>query len=71
LTPPRRRPTLAAAMAAQTSTSSNDPVKQFSAFVENRVGRLHDLTGLLKANNVHIIAITVLDSTDSPTGPAN
>jgi hypothetical protein len=52
-------------MAAQTSTSSNDPVKQFSAFVENRVGRLHDLTGLLKANNVHVIAITVLDSTDS------
>jgi hypothetical protein len=52
-------------MAAQTSTSSNDPVQQFSVFVENRVGRLHDLTGLLKANNVHVMAITVLDSTDS------
>jgi len=52
-------------MAAQTSTSSNDPVKQFSAFIENRIGRLRDLTGLLKANQVHIIAITVLDSTDS------
>ena len=52
-------------MAAQTSTSSNDPVKQFSVFVENRVGRLHDLTGVLKFNNVHIIAVTVLDSTDS------
>jgi len=52
-------------MAAQTSTSSNDPVKQFSVFVENRVGRLHDLTGVLKFNNVHVIAITVLDSTDS------
>ena len=52
-------------MAAQISTSANDPVKQFSAFVENRVGRLHDLTGLLKANNVHVIAITVLDTTDS------
>lgn len=52
-------------MAAQTSTSSNDPVKQFSVFVENRVGRLHDLTGLLKFNGVHVMAITVLDTTDS------
>ena len=31
-----------------------DPVQQFSVFVENRVGRLHELT-----------AITILDSTDS------
>lgn len=52
-------------MAAQISTSSNDPVKQFSVFCENRVGRLFDLTGLLKDNNVHVIAITVLDTTDS------
>jgi hypothetical protein len=51
-------------MAAQISTTPNDPVKQFSVFTENRVGRLHDLTSLLKANNVHIIAITVLDTTD-------
>lgn len=51
-------------MAAQTSTTPNDPVKQFSVFTENRVGRLHDLTSLLKANNVHIMAITVLDTTD-------
>ena len=51
-------------MAAQTSTSSNDPVKQFSVFTENRVGRLHDLTSLLKNHNVHIMAITVLDTTD-------
>ena len=51
-------------MAAQISTTPNDPVKQFSVFTENRVGRLHDLTSLLKANNVHIMAITVLDTTD-------
>jgi len=51
-------------MAAQISTSSNDPVRQFSVFTENRVGRLHDLTSLLKTNNVHIIAMTVLDTTD-------
>jgi len=52
-------------MAAQISTSSNDPVKQFSVFCENRVGRLYDLTALLKDNNVHIMAMTVLDTTDS------
>jgi hypothetical protein len=52
-------------MAAQTSTTPHDPVKQFSVFAENRVGRLYDLTSLLKGNNVHIMAITVLDTTDS------
>ncbi len=40
-------------------------MKQFSVFAENRVGRLYDLTTLLKGNNVHIMAITVLDTTDS------
>ena len=42
-----------------------DPVKQFSVFAENRVGRLYDLTALLKDNNVHVMALTVLDTTDS------
>ena len=52
-------------MAAQISTSPSDPVKQFSVFAENRVGRLYDLTALLKSNDVHIMALTVLDTTDS------
>ncbi|MEI6463669.1 MAG: acetolactate synthase [Verrucomicrobiota bacterium] len=52
-------------MAAKSSTSSKDPVRQFSVFAENRVGRLHDLTALLKAHDVHIMALTVLDTTDS------
>ncbi len=47
------------------TTISADPVKQFSVFTENRVGRLYDLTSLLAMSNVHIIAITVLDMTDS------
>lgn len=42
-----------------------DPVKQFSVFAENRVGRLFDLTALFKDNEVHIMALTVLDTTDS------
>jgi hypothetical protein len=51
-------------MAAQISMSAHDPVKQFSVFTENRVGRLHDLTSLFKQHNVHIMALTVLDTTD-------
>jgi hypothetical protein len=42
-----------------------DPVKQFSVFAENRVGRLYDLCTLLKHHNVHVMALTVLDTTDS------
>ncbi len=52
-------------MSAQISISNGDPVKQFSVFVQNRVGRLFDLTALLKGTDVHIMAITVLDTTDS------
>jgi len=44
---------------------ATDPVQQFSVFVENRVGRLHELTAVLKTNEVHVMAITMLDSTDS------
>lgn len=52
-------------MADAPTTLATDPVKQFSVFTENRVGRLNDLSALLKNNNVHIIAVTVLDTTDS------
>lgn len=52
-------------MASPTRSVPNDPVKQFSVFAENRVGRLYDLATLLKNSNVHIMAITVLDTTDS------
>ena len=56
---------LLATMAAHISMTPNDPVKQFSVFAENRLGRLFDLTTLLRSNNVHVIGITVLDTTDS------
>ena len=42
-----------------------EPVKQFSVFIENRVGRLHDLVGLLGKHNIHIMAITTIDQTDT------
>jgi hypothetical protein len=53
-------------MAAQTRTSaSGDTVKQFSVYTENRVGRLFDLTTLFKTHDVHIMAITTIDTTES------
>lgn len=52
-------------MAAPSTSIARDPVRQFSIFAENRVGQLHDLATLFKQNAVHIMAITVLDTTDS------
>src|ERR1041385_8867761 len=42
-----------------------DPVIQFSVFTPNRLGRLHDLVRLLGAQGVHVMALMVLDTTDS------
>jgi hypothetical protein len=42
-----------------------EPVKQFSVFTANRLGRLHDLVQLLASRTVHILGLTVLDTTDS------
>jgi hypothetical protein len=52
-------------MASTRTEIAADPVKQFSVFAENRVGRLFDLTALFRENDVHIMALTVLDTTDS------
>ncbi len=40
-------------------------VKQFSVFTANRLGRLRDLVVLLSSHAVTMLAITVLDTTDS------
>ena len=42
-----------------------DPVVQFSVFTPNRLGRLHDLVGLFSTHGVHVLAMMVLDTTDS------
>ena len=42
-----------------------DAVRQFSVFTANRLGRLHDLTHMLGSRSVHILALMVLDTTDS------
>jgi hypothetical protein len=40
-------------------------VKQFSVFAPNRMGRLHEVIGLLSAHEVHVLAVAVVDTTDS------
>src|SRR5690349_8053240 len=50
---------------SRTKSKRNDPVKQFSVFTENKVGRLNDLVALLGSHNVHVMAINTLDTTDS------
>jgi len=40
-------------------------VAQFSVFTPNRLGRLHDLVKLLASHNVHVLALTIMDTTDS------
>ena len=42
-----------------------DAVIQFSVFTPNRLGRLRDLVGLLTSHQVHVLALMVLDTTDS------
>lgn len=43
----------------------SDAVVQFSVFTPNRLGRLHALVNLLGSQSVHVLALTVLDTTDS------
>jgi hypothetical protein len=42
-----------------------EPVLQFSVFTPNRLGRLHEVVHRLAAQDVHIMALSVLDTTDS------
>jgi hypothetical protein len=51
-----------------TKTASSrrpDGVTQFSVFTPNRLGRLHDLVKLLGSQNVHVLGLMVMDTTDS------
>jgi hypothetical protein len=53
-------------MDTETEISRNrEAVVQFSVFTPNRLGRLYDLVRLLSARNVQVLAMTVLDTTDS------
>ena len=48
-----------------TQSRHRDPVVQFSVFTPNRLGRLHDLMGVLGAHGVHVLGLAILDTTDS------
>ena len=48
-----------------TSGRGGNAVVQFSVFTPNRLGRLHDLVALLGTHDVHALALTILDTTDS------
>ena len=42
-----------------------EPVKQFSVFTANRLGRLNDLISSFRSEGLHVLGMTVLDTTDS------
>src|SRR6185295_16562974 len=46
-------------------SSHGGVVKQFSIFAENKVGRLHDVVSLLAGKDVHVLALCLVDTTDS------
>ena len=45
--------------------NTGDPVRQFSLYVENKCGALHDLVVLLAGQNIHVLAMMVVDVTES------
>ena len=42
-----------------------EPVIQFSIHADNKVGRLNEIFGLLAVHKVHVMAVSILDTTDS------
>ena len=50
---------------ATAKAGNPESVIQFSVFTPNRLGRLHDLIALLGTQGVHVLALMVLDTTDS------
>ncbi len=41
------------------------PVIQFSIHADNKVGRLNEIISLLSVHEVHVVALSILDTTDS------
>ena len=52
-------------LAQAAKAGPSDLVTQFSVFTPNRLGRLHDLIGMFGNDGVHVLALMVLDTTDS------
>ena len=47
-----------------TQSREREPVLQFSIFADNKVGRLNELVQRMAQRDIHIIALSQLDSTD-------
>jgi len=52
-------------MADTLQSLRGEPVRQFSVFADNKVGRLHELVSLLAIHDVHIMALSIQDTTDA------
>ena len=54
-------------MSAEITTSFGafEPVLQFSIYADNKVGRLNEIIRLLSGSEVNIMALSILDTTDS------
>src|SRR5689334_743006 len=51
---------------SRTTSSREGPlVQQFSVFLPNKVGAMHDVLKLLNAHDCHVIALSVSESTDA------
>jgi len=56
-------------MPSSTTEKLNSPgVRQFSVFLQNKVGALLEVVKLLNENNVVILALSISDSSDSALG---
>ena len=44
---------------------AGDEVKQFSIFMENKVGRLLDIVKMFSQAQVHVVALSILDTVDA------
>jgi hypothetical protein len=45
--------------------SREDEVRQFSVFMENKVGRLLDIVKIFSQARVHVVALSILDTADA------
>jgi len=45
--------------------SGREPIRQFVIYAENKVGWLNDFIEMLRMEGIHVMAISVLDTTDS------
>ena len=44
---------------------ASSPLFNFSIHADNKVGRLNEIFGLLAVHEVHVVAVSILDTTDS------